>query len=102
MTLQRQTPQVRDSGVMGKRRSLVASVLSGRSTAPRAESGALEGEVCVYMCGLLIVLNLAHDITRHCVCGVYLCVSVSLQSDTECTGAAAGAPQCLVDASFVT
>jgi len=43
--LVRQTPQVRDSGVMGKRRSLVASVLSGRSTAPRAESGALEGEV---------------------------------------------------------
>jgi hypothetical protein len=35
----------RDSGPVGKHRSLAESVLSGRSTAPRAGSGALEGEV---------------------------------------------------------
>jgi hypothetical protein len=35
----------RDSGPRNKRRSLVESVLSGRTTAPRAGSGSLEGEV---------------------------------------------------------
>lgn len=40
-----QSASSRDSGPRGKRRSLVESMLSARTTAPRAESGSLEGDV---------------------------------------------------------